>query len=347
MPRLLHTAWDFLCRLTPIYFDWIQVDPSTRVVTNSPLHPATAYGESWIAEDLSFPVFSRLASVLERTKNVFLHGWGDPFANPSFFTMVRACKEHQCTVCTATRGGLLDAADWDRVVESGIDQVSFPIDAFDDRSSRERTGHGLHETRQAIAMLQASKRRANSARPTIDVRYTLTRSRLDEVRQLPTFLKTVGVDAAIVTTPSFVASGDLPDECLVPRRPEQFRWLLSHLDTIFYKGLELGVVIRYFVISPGKKRRTCIENVTESIFVGPDGRVSPCAIGQLPVRGDVAHWYLGEEVAYQPLVFGSLADMTLEDIWHSEEYRRFRRPFYWNRLSARCENCLTPFRVHG
>ncbi|TVM18322.1 hypothetical protein DPQ33_06095 [Oceanidesulfovibrio indonesiensis] len=344
---MLHAAWDYLCRLNPIYFEWIQVDLSTRVATRSPLHPAMSYRESWIAKDLSFSVFSRLTPVLERTKSVFLHGWGDPFANPSFFTMARICKERRCTVCTATRGGLLDAAGWDRVVESGIDQVAFPIDALEDHTSRERTGIGLNETCEAIAMLQEAKRRADSAKPAIDVRYTLTRSRLDEVMLLPEFLQRVGVDSAIVATPSFVASEDLAEECLVPRRHEQLRWLLSHLDTLFFKGLEYGVVIRYFAISPGVKRRTCIENVTESIYVGADGRVSPCAMGALPLDDDVTHWYLGDKVAYRPLVFGSLDELQLEDIWHSDEYRRFRRPFYWNRLSSRCENCLNPFRVGG
>ncbi|QJT08038.1 radical SAM/SPASM domain-containing protein [Oceanidesulfovibrio marinus] len=347
MPGMLASAWDRVCRLSPLYFDWIQVDPSTRVITASPLHPAARYGNAWMGQDLPFSVFTRLEPVLERTRNVFLHGWGDPFANPSFFTMVRICKEHRCTVSTATRGRLLEAADCDHIVAAGIDQISFPIDALDDATSRERTGFSLDQTVAVIRMLQEAKRRVNSALPVIDVRYTLTRSRLDEVYGLPTFLESLGIESAIVTTPAFVPSAEMADECLVPRRPEQLRWLISHLDRLFARGLDHGVVIRYFVLSPGKKRLTCIENVTESLFLGADGRISPCAAGQLPVRGDVAQWYLGKETPYQPIVFGSLAESELAEIWHSKAYRKFRQPFYWNRLSQRCEHCLTPFRVYG
>ncbi len=347
--RLAETLWEGVYQRVPLYFDWIHVDPCSRVDRASPFHPAQAYAPHWRPAMLSFSRFTRLESVLPRTKAVFLYGWGDPFANPALFPMARLARDHDCQLATVTRGVLLSPAEWDRVVALPFDVVAFPIQALDEAAHKRRAGCSLEEILHAIHLLQEAKRRAGSPAPIVELRFLLTRASLDDLDALPGFLAAVGVRSCVAHTVSFVPRATLADECLLPRTKAQLRWLLKKLHAVYFECLRHETFLRYHVLSPGVRPTRCGENVTECFHVTASGQVAPCILRGMPLdeRARVSHWRLGREHPWSALTFGDLATTSPEAIWRSKPYRRFRTPWYWNRPHRSCATCMSPLRLSG
>ncbi len=91
------------------------------------------------------------------------------------------------------------------------------------------------------------------------------------------------------------------------------------------------------------KESYCTENVERALVVGSDGSVSPCVMSQIPAEGDNFYYFRRIRQKLGKLLFGNIADETLNIIWNKKEYKKFIRTLGRGGIFPFCQNCLKRF----
>lgn len=318
--------------------DWIQVEVSSHCNASCLYCPHTVYRDVWINRYLSLTVFKKLLPAIANTKLVFLQGWGEPFLNPDVFAMIALAKKVGCQVGTTTNGMLLDGRRINRIVEYGIDIISFSIAGLDDRNNTLRKGTQLQTVMDAIKALRQEKENQGLVKPAIHVSYLLLRSGLKDLARLPDVLPGLGIDQVVISTLDFVPIKGLMDETLHPCNTEEYEKLRSILDGVKAIAESKGLRVHYNLRRLDKSHGVCSENPQRSFYVSSDGTVSPCVFTNLPVL-NISHSFHGEELPYERLTFGNISNHSISAIWRQKEYAAFRRSFDTGQLNRVCRNC--------
>lgn len=75
-----------------------------------------------------------------------------------------------------------------------------------------------------------------------------------------------------------------------------------------------------------------------------DGTVSPCVFMNLPVKEGVTYYLSGNSKSYEPLIFGSLDSLSIEEIWGLDSYVVFREGFKKGIYANNCSDCPKLYR---
>jgi len=337
--------------------DWLQVEISTHCNATCMYCPRTLLANHWCNRLMSRKVFARLLPILERTRLVYLQGWGEPFTHPDFFEFARLAKAAGCQVGTTTNGILLTEDICRQAIETGIDVIGFSLAGIDGVNDRIRRGTSLARIRDTIATLNRLKAQRGVQRPALHVAYLLLHSMVEDVEALPAFLASLGIDQAVVSTLDCIASRTLVEEAIQPANQEEYASLRHRLEAMTAAGTTLGLPIHAWLTAPQKSAGTrpgdaveenapapttiqpCTENIQRSAFISAAGAVSPCVYAGLPLTGAVTHWIAGEETVYTPLVFGNITQQSFAAIWNALPYRVFRKAHRMGQPPYPCRNC--------
>lgn len=329
--------WKWLNSLLKPCWDWIQVEVTTCCNAACLYCPRTAYQDRWPDRHLSLETFSRLLPAFPRASLVYLQGWGEPFLNPDFFTMAALAKEAGCRVGATTNGMLLDVRQMERLVELEVEVVAFSLAGLDEKNDYFRHGTSLSRVLAALESFRRVKERYGRVKPEIHIAYMLLRSCWPDLERLPLLLEGSGVSQVVISTLDFVAAKELMEEAIRPRELREYEEMESRLQAVAAAGEVRGLKVNYHLPRPGSRRRTCPENPGRALVVGADGSVSPCVFTNLPPG--TTYFAGGREVPYQPLSFGNINALSLEDIWNSKAYAAFRHAFETGRISFSCQDC--------
>jgi len=332
-------AWRGLGSIFKPRFDWIQVEATTYCNAACFYCPHTAYQDRWANRHLALRTFKKLLPPFTRTRLIHLQGWGEPFLHPDFFIMVALAKEAGCQVGTTTNGMLLDDGKIRRLVESGLDLVAFSLAGVDGANDIRRRGTHLDQVLSVIETLNRTKESLGRAKPAIHIAYMLLRSGLQDLKRLPATFKGLGVSQVVISTLDFVPHRDLAGGTLLPEKTREYDELRAQLEELVEESQRVRLKIHYQLKELGTRRLICPENVQRALFVGADGRVSPCVFANLPVA-QATYYARGTEGPYQRLVFGNLDELPLPAIWRQQAYVNFRRSFFTGKLISLCQDCL-------
>jgi MoaA/NifB/PqqE/SkfB family radical SAM enzyme len=332
--RSLAHWWD-LQRMPML--DWIQVEVTSRCNAACLYCPRTAYASHWVSRDISFDLFKKLLPFFSTSKLVHLQGWGEPLLHRDFFAMIDLARKAGCRVSTTTNGMLLDRANITRLVASGIDHVAFSLAGIGAGNDEIRRGTEYGTILRSIADIAAVKKELHSDTPAVNVAYLLMRSGLSSLKEIVPTLEGRGIDNIVVSTLDFVPSKDLENERISPKTEEEYLEWKARLDGLAEGGKRAGLSVHYRLVNPGKKNRTCAENIGRALVVSADGAVSPCVFMNIPASG-VTHFEQGCEEAYERLTFGNLSEEKLSSIWLNDGYGSFRRSFR-KTLHPICRGC--------
>lgn len=345
--------WPFLF---PRRLDWLQVEISTHCNAACLYCPRTLYASRWCNRLMPLDLFHRLRPILNRTRLVYLQGWGEPLTHPAFFDFVRLAKAAGCAVGTTTNGMLLTEDLCRRLIESRVDVIALSLAGIDEANDRIRRGTRLRQVLDAIATLNRLKQERGTDTPAIHIAYLLLRSRLDDLEALPAFFSPLGVEQVVVSTLDLVAGRHLADEALIPADDAEYAWLRRRMDAMIASGHALGLSMHAWLAEPHTGNRAgyakdggpdlplarteCTENIHKAAVIGADGGVSPCVYAQLPLSAAVHHWVAGRETALAPLVFGNISRQSFAAIWRSRPYSVFRAAHRAGRPPAPCRICV-------
>jgi len=319
-------------------FGWIQVEVSSFCNAECLYCPHTIYKDNWEERLMSIETYKRLIPAFQKTKLVYLQGWGEPFLNPRFFDMVAIAKKAGCDVGTSTNGSLLNPGKIEQLIASGIDLVAFSLAGTGPDNDRHRQGTKLDRILDTIRQLNEHKAKTGRDKPAIHIAYLLLRSGLDELQKLPGLVENLGVDQVVISTLDFVPNDELKNETLIPKDQDEYNHLAGILDDISERASKHGVKIHYGLVSPGHRRSICTENVNHSMFVSSDGEISPCVFTNMPVRSDKAI-IMADGETYKRLTFGNIRDNSIASIWRKPEYKKFRDSFVTGEIQSCCRHC--------
>jgi MoaA/NifB/PqqE/SkfB family radical SAM enzyme len=313
--------------------DCLQVEVTSRCPGRCTYCPHTTFKESWRPQDMEMATFRRLWPLMRRSGRVHLQGWGEPLLNPAFFQMAALARKAGCQVSTTTCGLRMDEALAGQIVASGIDIVAFSLAGADADSNAPRRGVDFDRVCEAVAVLQAVRRRRMGVHLEVHFAYLMLASAMEAVRGLPQLMQRLGVHAAVVSTLDFIPEPGLEGEAFQPHDTEKLSRAQAVLAETAAAAHRLGLDFHYELPDPGACGTSCRENISRSLYVSADGSVSPCVYVNVPAA------------AADPTrrVFGNVHDQDPLAIWESAEFRRFRERLAGGDPDLSCRSCPKRF----
>jgi MoaA/NifB/PqqE/SkfB family radical SAM enzyme len=139
---------------------------------------------------MTMEVFSKISPLFRNAMKVICTGTGESLLNPHFMDMLDIIKRNECSVSFNTNGRLLNEERALRMVEMGIDEMIFSIDAISSDLYNYLHRGGDHDLLMAnIRRLGSMKQKMASQKPRLAWCFVAMRSNIDE---LPEIVKNVG-----------------------------------------------------------------------------------------------------------------------------------------------------------
>lgn len=342
-------AWGWakglLDRLGAPELDWVQVEITTRCDARCVYCPRTAMGSGWPARHMPLDLFRSLLRCLGQTRQAHLQGWGEPLLNPQLLEMIRLCKGRGLQVSTTTNGNALDGDMARALVAAGLDVLGVSLAGTRSQTNDAlRVGTSLERLAAGLARLAGAKARAGVGLPQVHLAYLDLGSAPEELFALPALARDLGIARIMLSTPSPLATPQASMPPLAPAQATAAQELAGRealLEELARQSAALGVELFWSARLLRESGRICTENPSGACVVGVDGQVTPCVFGAA-VLGEGQD---GPRPDARPLVFGNIRERSLTDIWHGEEYARFRALFEpqgpedgapWPEPCARC-----------
>ncbi len=313
--------------------DCIQVEVTSRCPGRCTYCPHTTLKESWRPQDMEIATFGRLWPLMRRSHRVHLQGWGEPLLNPAFFEMAALSRKAGCQVSTTTCGLRMDEGLAEKIVASGVDIVAFSLAGTDAESNAPRRGVDFERVLEAVATLQAVRRRRMGVHLEIHIAYLMLASAVEAVRGLPELMQRLGVHAAVVSTLDFIPAPGMDVEAFQPHEAAKLYRAAAVLAETAAEAKGLGLDLHYELPDPGAAGTSCRENIRRSLYVSADGSVSPCVYVNVPAK------------AADPKrrTFGNVRDQDPLAIWESADFRRFRERLACSDPDLACRSCPKRF----
>lgn len=309
-----------------------QVEVTTRCNLKCTMCPRTHFsGDKNV--DFPFEVFESFAESFPKFNHVHLQGWGEPLLHPRIFDMAALVTRNQCRVGFTTNGTLLDDRVIGEILRLPVHHVAVSVAGADDAvHGAIRVGSNLDTLLGRVANLVDAKNAAGRSEPVVHLSYMMTRQSAAGLPEMVRKAHEIGVDRLVA--PNL--------DCPVTREEDEERIFgFGEPEKAIEKVLEEARILankRKFRLSVYPLKLSdeilvCELNPLAQFFVNVHGDVAPCPYASLMGRTPYDRYFLGETVPTEPLVFGSLADSSMEAVWQREAYREFRVQ-YWNRRTA-------------
>ncbi len=292
--------------------DVVQIGVTTRCNAACVYCPRTVYARQWVNRDIDPDLFREMLPALTRAKQVHLQGWGEPFLHPHLIDFIRQAKEAGLRVSTTTNAARIDPKLLEAAVEAGLDDLGLSLAGVTpEENDAIRKGAPFEGVIRTAELVREIARKRDGQGPTLRIAYLMLDTHKERVFRLPALMTKLGVSEVVISALGYLPSWQLEhEESMLPRNKEQARASRAFRRSMFklsmaaaFQGINL-----YYQLPRFKRRRLCPENVHTTLVVDADGRVSPCVMGHMPVKGNCYHWYAGEERLFTPLVFGELTN---------------------------------------
>ncbi len=304
----------------------LQVEVSTLCQLACVYCPRTVAGSSWPGRILAWELYEKLAAGFGLFETVFLQGWGEPLTNPRFWDMVALAKNRGCKVGFTTNGLLFDAAAAERACRLGVDIITFTFAGATAATHQfYRAGADFAALLGTVRLLAATKKRLQAAKPLISVTYTQMRG---NVRELPAAARLAAAIGAGQMT-----CGHL--DCILAPALEEHAVFLNpaagdeqDLVSAAVLARRAGLVFDAEPPRMGGEILVCEPYpLRVTVFVRADGTVVPCHMMALPAAAIERLYFRGRPYAYEPIVFGDLAQQPLAAILANAACGQLRQIF--------------------
>lgn len=235
-------------------------------------------------------------------------GWGEPFLNKDFISMIRYAKDKGIKIITSTNGHFFENdKNLDNLIDSGLDVLIFALDGVDKETYEKYRQKGDFEKAvQGLRLLLQRREKCGTSFPLINLRMLVTRDNEDQVSQMRSLAENMGVDVLTLKT---LCSFDNKAkwESIVPCNQEYRR----------FKYDDEGQPIK-------------IKNLCKKPWNHPtvyrDGTVIPC------------DYYTGEDFSLGNVFTND--GIRFRRIWFGKEFQQFRTNFLKEECKdLRCGDC--------
>ncbi len=286
-------------------------------------------------DELSLDELKRLFDQLARNRiGLFITG-GEPFARKDIYEVIEEAKKRNLPVGVVTNGTLLDENDVIRLRRMGLDVVV--VSFHGTRAAHDEAVGRPGSYDKTMAALNLFRKHWPAPGPMVN--YIVTEKSvgrlddfLDEIRPKKNLLRRLSHLNFI--TPNEAQANSVVWQKGYGREPEKILHYVcqapenvdGRLMDILAQGKNANVFTKPFLTRPEAKiwysnrfdiKRKCVF-IWRSTFIDSSGEVYPCQ--------------------YLYLKMGNIKEKSLEEIWNSDSYRRFRA-FIRKGLTPACSRC--------
>ena len=265
----------------------------------------------------------RISPLLPQISDIFLVGIGEPFLCRDFFLFVEDAKRHNVHVHTTSNLQLVDERLAEKIVESGLDELSFSCDGARNATyAGVRIGGTLVALKKSLGLINASKDRHNSSLPRRILNFGAMRRNILELQEIVRLAWENRVDM-IIAYHDVVYVEELKEESLFHDQAlsdEHFLRAKQLADKLGIAMFLPGLFSRPIKYSPGPIYCTY---PFSHLYVYHDGRVGPCCM-DFPDR----------------YILGDINDSSVEEIWNSLPLLKLRKSLTGS-PSATCRYCVS------
>jgi radical SAM protein with 4Fe4S-binding SPASM domain len=285
----------------------ISVEPTTRCNLRCPECPS---GLRQFSRPQGFADLLAFTTWIQQMKHqviwVNLYFQGEPMLHPQFTEMIGIAKKASMYVMTSTNGHFLTEETCHQIIDAGLDRLVVSLDGLDQLSySAYRKGGDLATVLEGIDTLCRIKAARKVSHPYLILQTLILSTNEHQIHDFKQWIRRKGVDEVQLKRAQFYQYSE--GNPLMPVEEKHRRYAKTASGDYALKSS-----------LPNHCRRMWF-----SAVITWDGRVLPCCYDK---DGEY--------------VMGKLSENTLQEIWRSEAYRRFRRKLLTDRKGIPiCNNC--------
>jgi len=261
-------------------------------------------------KDMDFGTLKQIAEKIPAGLEITLTGWGEPLLYPHIHEVIKLFKQKKCFVELTTNGTLLKGEMLKKLISDGLDSISISFDSFEGLSDDDFRHRSSFAKKAVINLISV---RGQNKKPLVILQPTLHKGKENELLELIKSGKELGVDRINIVRLDKRFNKNL--ESLSAEEEYQFAKKIMALSD----ELDLRVDFLPFTAFTGIKRTLFImfarrlfckdkpcPKLYDYLYITYSGKITPCC--SLP--------------KYE---VGDLLAQSLEQIWHSENFKKFRK----------------------
>jgi MoaA/NifB/PqqE/SkfB family radical SAM enzyme len=275
-------------------------------------------------DELALDTVARVQHVLRYAELISFVGCGETLMHPQFMAIVSAAAQPQAETRIITNGILLKEEVSRQLIEQGLDQLWFSLDAStEDTYELIRGKRRLELILKNIRRLHELKKEAGSECPHTALTFVARRDNLEELGDYVRLAADLGVEGVHVGY-LIVYRKELAQQSLYYHQELSDRLLLEAKAEAERLGLDFFGPQLFAEERPGPPPMgsKCIDPY-DFVYVRAEGTLSPCCVNDRRMGG-------------------LLAEHSFEELWNGPEYRRFRRVVSTPEQDLHCKHCVLP-----
>jgi MoaA/NifB/PqqE/SkfB family radical SAM enzyme len=288
--------------------------------------------------DMSWDLFTSIVSQFDNIQRVVLHGVGEPMLVRDLPERIEFLKKRGIYVLFNTNGTLLNKANGERLLNTGLDELRVSLDAAESSVFQMVRGRDMFD--RIVRNLSAFRRRQREL-PVESPRVSLWLTGLREtIGQLEAFVRLAHqLDVPEVYLQRLVFFNDDPiglarsESALFEKTSAQEEETIQRAEAL---ARELGVI---FNASGATEPRTSVKQRRPDqpwslcrrpwtlMYFTATGRALPCCIAPFSMHG------------YDSFTLGDATQQSLREIWNGNRYVDFRASLMSSQPPRACANC--------
>ena len=262
---------------------------------------------------MRFATFRKILDQLTTISSLDITGIGEPFCNKDFLDCLRYAKSKGLRLKFSTNGNLLTQDKIASVVDIGVDEIWFSLDAATKAChERVRKGSDFDRVTGAIQALSKCAEEAGKGEPQCCICYTLSRENIEEAPKAIGLAKRLGAERLEFRDLIVFDGGDYSEDTRIESMGDEY--LVGIRDQIRTEQERTGldVTLSLKLGNEAVHSRLCMDP-WRSVFVDIEGNLYPCC--RVTQRNEDITKYR----------MGNLLSERFEDIWNKQEYQLLRR----------------------
>ncbi len=297
----------------------IYIEVSSRCNLNC----ITCIRHSWSLEhqDMSLELFKEIVQQLDsfpNLKKVVIGGLGEPFMNPDIMKMTELIKNKGYEVKITTNGMLLNRSIFEKLISLNVDELVISIDSFQEEEFENiRKGGELKELKDKLLQLKDIKKEEKTIFPRVSMEFVLMESNRDQLSLLSEKARELGILNILVTN-LLPYREEMTDEILYGQGEKDLDLPIKFWSTPI-EGLSTMCTMDMPDMNWNADRQCDFINA-DACVITVAGEVAPC----YALMHSYKYYIFGREKIVKSHSFGNIREKSLEDIWTSPDYVKFR-----------------------
>jgi MoaA/NifB/PqqE/SkfB family radical SAM enzyme len=288
--------------------------------------------------DMSWDLFTSIVNQFDSIKRVVLHGVGEPMLVKDLPERIEFLKRRGIYVLFNTNGTLLNAANGERLLSTGLDELRVSLDAAESSVFQMVRGRDMFD--RIVRNLTGFRRRQRELgveSPRVSLWLTGLRETIGQLEALVRLAHQIDVPEVYLQRLVFF---DDNSNGLARSESALFEKTTSHEEETIQRAEELARELNVIfnasgATEPGTSVRQRREDRPWSLCRRPwtlmyftaTGRALPCCIAPFSMHG------------YDSFTLGDATRQALREIWNGDRYRDFRASLMSSQPPRACANC--------